>query len=82
MKNNYLSVKAVQPQDDYCLLLTFETGEQKIFDMKPYLNKGIFKKLKDKKLFEAVRISFDSIEWPNKADFDPEVLYEEGKDIS
>ena len=44
--------------------------------MKPYLDKGIFQELKDKKKFKTVRVSFDSIEWANQADIDPEILYE------
>ena len=44
--------------------------------MKPYLDIGKFKELKDKKLFDTVRVSFDTIEWDNGLDFDPEVLYE------
>jgi hypothetical protein len=71
----YLSVKDVKPQDDYLLLLTFENGEKRQFDMKPYLDLGIFKELKDLKLFKTVRTSFDSIEWDNEADLDPELLY-------
>ena len=57
----YLSVKEVKPLDGYKLLLTFENGEERIFDMKPYLEKGIFKELKDKSLFNSVKISYDSI---------------------
>jgi hypothetical protein len=34
----YLAIKDVKPQDNYCLLLTFENGEKRKFDMKPYLN--------------------------------------------
>ncbi len=41
----------VEPLEDYKLLLTFENNEKKIKDMKPYLNKGIFKKLKDINFF-------------------------------
>ena len=44
----YISVKSVRPLSEYQLLLTFENGEKKIFDMKPYLDKGIYKELKDK----------------------------------
>lgn len=51
--------------------------EVKLFDMSPYLNQGIFKDLKDENLFKAVKVSFDSIEWPNEADIDPETLYED-----
>ena len=43
--------------------------------MKPYLDIGIFKELKDVSLFNTVRKSFDTIEWANEADFDPEILY-------
>jgi len=74
----YLAIKDVKPQPGYKLFLTFENGEQKIFDMSPYLNLGIFKELKDVSLFNTVRVSFDSIEWANEADFDPEILYEQG----
>jgi len=77
----YQAIKDVKPQADYVLLLTFENGEKRQFDMKPYLNTGIFKELKDIRLFETVRTSFDSIEWDNKADFDPEVLYQKSLKI-
>jgi hypothetical protein len=56
--------------------LEFENTEKRVFDMKPYLNKGIFKELSDVKVFNSVRISFDSIEWSNHADIDPEFLYD------
>lgn len=72
----YLATTGVEPLSDYQLLLTFENGEKRIFDMKPYLDKGIFKELKDEKKFKSVRVSFDSIEWSNQADIDPEILYE------
>ena len=71
----YLAVFQVEPQDNYLLLLTFENGEKRKFDMKPYLNKGVFKELEDVSLFNTVRKSFDSIEWDNEADLDPETLY-------
>ena len=78
----YISVKSVRPLSEYQLLLTFENNKKKIFDMKPYLDKGIYKELKDENKFKTVRISFDSIEWCNKADIDPEFLYEQSKKIT
>jgi len=75
---NY-TVIAVKTLNNYSLLLTFKTGEEKVFDMKPHLNGGIFEELKDKNLFEKVRVSFDTIEWENGADFDPEVLYQNSR---
>ena len=73
----YLAVKEVKYIDNYKLILTFENNEVKLFDMIPYLDKGIFQELKDENLFKAVKVSFDSIEWPNEADIDPETLYED-----
>jgi hypothetical protein len=75
-------LKRVKAGSDYTLILTFDNGEVKVFDMKPYLNLGIFKELKDLKLFNSVRKSFDSVEWPNEADMDPEILYYESKSIA
>ncbi len=71
----YLAVKDVKPQDDYKLLLTFANNEVKFFDVSEYLNIGKFKELKEKTLFKSVRVHFDSIEWANKLDLDPELLY-------
>ena len=74
----YYSVTSVTPKDNYELLICFTNKEQKIFDVKPYLDFGDFKELKDKELFKSVRVSFDSIEWDNELDIDPETLYEDG----
>jgi hypothetical protein len=71
----YLAVKDVKPVKDYLLILTFENGERRRFDMKPYLEIGIFKELKDTAQFNTVHLSFDTIEWNNEADLDPEDLY-------
>ena len=49
-------VKSVKPQDDYCLLLTFENGEKRIFDLKPYFDKPVFARLKNIALFKTVRV--------------------------
>jgi len=75
----YLSVNKVKPLSDYRLELTFENKEIKIFDVKPYLDTGLFKTLKDANYFKMVKVSYDSIEWPNGVDLDPEVLYEKSK---
>jgi hypothetical protein len=72
----YFAVTNVLPINDYNLILTFGNGEKRQFDMKPYLNDGIFQELKDIELFNSVRVCFDTIEWDNEADLDPEILYQ------
>lgn len=73
----YLGVKNVKPLADFKLLLTFENNEKRIFDMNPFLNKGIFSELRDINLFDTVHISFDTIQWKNGADLCPEMLYQD-----
>lgn len=44
-------IKDVKPSSkDFTLILTFQNGEVGIFDVKPYLDIGIFKELKDPSL--------------------------------
>ena len=78
----YLAVTSVRPIDNYNLILTFDNGEKRKFDMKPYLNTGIFQELKDISKFNTVKISFDTIEWDNDADLDPEILYKYSEKIA
>ena len=71
----YLAVKDVVVGNNYQLILTFENGEMRQLDMNPYLDKGIFKELRDLSIFNTVKVSFDTIEWENEADLDPEFIY-------
>ena len=68
-------VKKVKPIENYCLMLWFDNEEQKIFDLKPYLNKGIFSQLKNLSLFTSARVVAGSVEWPNGLDLSYNTLY-------
>jgi len=70
-------VKAVKPNPDYTITLVFTNGEVRLFDVKPYLNKGIFQELKDKGAFNSVRPLLGSVQWQNGQDFCPDTLYSE-----
>jgi hypothetical protein len=74
-------VKSVQPQDDYCLLLTFENGEKRTFDLKPYLSKGVFTRLQNIALFKTVRVVSGSVEWHGEIDLSYDTLYLESKPV-
>lgn len=71
----------VKVLNDYKLELTFDNNVIKIKDMKPYLNKGVFKALKDEKLFKSVKISFGTISWDGDIDLCADYLYETSDDI-
>ncbi|HAE42415.1 MAG TPA: DUF2442 domain-containing protein [Clostridiales bacterium] len=77
----YLAVKSVKPLDGYKLLIKFENEEERCFDVLPYLGIGQFPELKNISLFNSVRVSFDSIEWANHLDFDPEFLYRKSSKV-
>jgi len=71
----YPSVKTVRACNDYELIIEFDNGESGILDMKPFLEFGVFKKLKEPSEFKSVRVSFDTIEWNSGVDLDPEFVY-------
>jgi hypothetical protein len=72
----YPAVKSVAPAQDYTLSIVFDNGEHGTLDMKPFLNFGVFRRLKDLNAFKRVRVAFDTIEWDSGIDLDPEFIYE------
>ena len=74
-------IKKVEVLSNYQLLLTFDNGEIRIKDMKPYLNKGVFQKLKDKDFFNTVKICYGTISWGEKIDICADNLYTTSKKI-
>lgn len=75
VKKMHPSVTNVTPSDDYTLRIEFDNGESGTLDMKPYLDFGVFRRLRDKNAFERVRVSFDTVEWDSGIDLDPEFVY-------
>jgi hypothetical protein len=72
----YPAVRNVKPLDEYTLPLLFANGEERVFDVSPYLNIGKFPELRDISLFRSVVVKFDGIEWADHLDLNPEFLYE------
>lgn len=71
----------VETIENYKLKVTFDNGEVKVFDVKPYFEHKLFDELKDDKLFKTVKIAGLSIEWDNGADICPDELYNLSKSI-
>ena len=66
----------VKVLEDYNLELTFDNNVVKIKDMKPHLNEGVFKTLRDKEIFNTVRVAFGTISWNDDIDLCADYLYE------
>jgi len=75
-------VKDVRPNQNYTINIVFDNGEEKVFDVAPYLDRGIFRELKDQNLFRTVRPCLGSVQWKNGQDFCPDTLYLEGKRLT
>jgi len=70
----YCDVKKVKPMHDYQIYVEIEDGRKGIFDLKPYLERGVFRELKDVHYFNQVGILFGAVTWPNEQDIAPETL--------
>lgn len=68
----------VEPMSEYRLKLCYETGEEKIFDVKPYISGDWYGMLKDKDYFKNVKVvaGGNGIEWSEGQDIAPHELYE------
>jgi hypothetical protein len=73
----YWDVKAVKPMPDYRIYVEIENGCKGIFDLKPYLDRGVFRELRDIHYFNSVGIMFGAVTWPNEQDIAPETLLAE-----
>ncbi len=68
-----LEVKALQ---SYYIYIKFETNEEKVYNMKEYIEEiEFYNKLKERKYFENVHPRGHSVEWANGEDVSPENLY-------
>jgi hypothetical protein len=72
----YPAVQSVEATEDHKLLLRFASGDRRIFDVSPLLSFGRFSSLTSPGVFKKVRVAYDSVEWENGLDLDPEYLYE------
>lgn len=73
----YWDVKTVKPLENYRIYVELENNQKGIFDLKPYLNRGVFQELKNINYFNQVDILFGAVTWPNEQDIAPETLLEE-----
>jgi hypothetical protein len=59
---------------DHRKKVTLSNGKRGVFDVKPYLERGVFKELRDYDYFKRVRIEFGTLTGPNEQDFSPETI--------
>ena len=69
------TVIEVKPIENYSLLLKFDNGECKKFDVSPYIQGSWFGMLKDTAYFKSVKPNGYSVEWADGQDLCPDELY-------
>ena len=68
-------VTYLTPQADHRLLLEFDNGEERLFDLMPWLDKGVFRALRDSRQFTQARVVDGSVEGSSEIDLSYDTLY-------
>lgn len=66
----------VKPLEGYRLLLEYSNGEKRTLDTAYWLDKPMYQELKNKTLFNTVKIEGITVVWIHGQDIAPEDLYE------
>jgi hypothetical protein len=70
-----IEVTFVETLPDHGLLLTFNDGQRRRFDMSPYLGYPVFRRLENPAFFALARVDYGTVTWPGDIDIAPETLY-------
>jgi hypothetical protein len=69
-----IKVKSVEPLADYKLRIILSDGRKGIFDMSPYLDRGVFRELKDPRYFRRAYVGYGTVVWPHEQDVAPDTI--------
>jgi len=73
---NGIEVERVAALDDMILLLTFSTGEKRLYDATALLEYPAFKPLENIEIFKSATVEYGTVVWLNgDIDIAPETLY-------
>lgn len=75
-------VQSAEAMPDHVLRLKFDNGEVRLFDLKPYLDKGVFRALQDEAWFRKVQVVDGSVEWPGEIDLSHDTLFLRSRTLS
>lgn len=67
-------VSYVRALENYCIEVTLQDQRTGRFDMTPYLDFGLFKRLREKSYFSRVDVQFGAVCWPDGQDIAPQTL--------
>ena len=71
-----MRVSSVKPLDDMMMLVTFASGERRLYDATQLLEYPAFQPLKDKAIFKATSVDHGVVTWMDgEIDIAPETMY-------
>jgi len=74
---NGIEIIKVTALDDMILLLTFNTGEKRLYDATELLKYPAFKPLENDEAFKSAKVEYGTVVWlDGNIDIAPETLYE------
>lgn len=72
-----IEVKEIKVLDDLIMIVTFSTGEQRLFDASCLLTFPAFEELLDERVFKTAKVEYGVVVWKNgEIDIAPETMYE------
>lgn len=71
-----IRVSCVIAEPDFNLSLIFSNGEQRRFNMGPYLHFPVFRPLENPGFFALAHVDYGTVVWPGEIDIAPETLYD------
>lgn len=71
----------VKPLEDFELLVFFQNGEERIFDVKPMLSLPMYQPLKNKVFFALAKADGMCIYWNDDVDLCPDTVYTNSRPV-
>ena len=73
---NGIEIAKVDALDDMILVLTFSTGEKRLYDASDLLEYPAFKPLENEEIFKSAKVEYGTVVWlDGNIDIAPETLY-------
>ena len=77
-RSENIEVSSVKPLDDMMMIVTFSTGEKRLFDASGLLQYPAFAPLKNKEVFMNASVEYGVVCWNGgEIDLAPETMYDQ-----
>lgn len=70
----YWDVVDVRALPQHRIHVRLKDGREGVFNLAPYLDRGLFRELRDPNYFNQVGIVLGAVTWPHQQDIAPETL--------